>query len=243
MTEEMQNSNNTACKFPNDTILYSPSILSRTISFDEVSWKKIIVILSKKFFLKKSELERYSSRLYLNIIEPFCFRWILNPSLSEIENLFLNALLEINGCDEVKINRSVNLLASKIAYSHQLTFLRSFKLLRLENQKDKNNPSTVSKIYFKNVSIELKVKERKFVLSSKKNIILLYLLVFSTAILFIVPVLFLLIYCFAVFSQFARDPHKITMIATKDIKIGLALLSFLTGLSALFGVVFRRILR
>jgi len=200
------------------------------LDFDAVNWPGVLKILSGRFKLSFLAADRELKDFVRRFLRPFNLYWYLHPHLSEQDNRLLMVVCECHGADVVVLSfrRALHIGALEIQYMQEIEFVPRFR--QAEPGAGLCRPR-----------IEVRFLGLRVVLGRLWSALCFQAACFVFAVLLYVLGMGLMLYGLAVFLLFLHLPLPVTLAATKQAPLGLALLCFLTGLAAISGRAVRNV--
>jgi hypothetical protein len=204
-------------------------LVTKSIRFEDVRWKKVSSVLVKRFLLSEGEAKRDIEALKRRLRRPANLQWYLDDRLPPGDNRVALALVDVEGCDAISID-----VASTYSYSGLRLAYRHHTLFHPSVRPTEGRSSSRTEVEFFG---------GRWVLDSASKVVAFQSAVLVLLLLFFVAVAALLTYGFAVFVVFLYHPGEVTLVGTRRPSVGLGLLCFLTALAAVSGKAVRRIAR
>jgi hypothetical protein len=207
--------------------------ISKDLDFFAINWQHVCTALESNYNFNQKEIAAGIYRFQKYFLSPLNPYWFFRKSFNPINQKILLAICETVGADIIHLTFEKGLGSAKfsIAYSQVLTYYSDFNK---KNQTDNtSHQSMIMNVEIGGLSVKI---------SSLKKLVLVNSALFACAIFVYAISALLLLYSFAVFVLFLLDPIGVTFAATNLWHLGLALLCFLVGLSAISGKALRNII-
>jgi hypothetical protein len=200
-------------------------ILRRNLKLQDVSWGKVLDLLSTRFRLDYQAANTALQSFFRRFTLPFNLGWFITRELNERENQIAVAICEVHAADalELSFERLVGYGPLKGHYHLQASIEPA---LRFRELGLKGKVSAL---------VELGLFGKTISLHSPFQVALAALLLWGLSIAVALIFAGLLIYSLAVFFEFLQDPFEITLYALEKGSVGLSLLCFLVAVSAICG--------
>jgi hypothetical protein len=212
----------------------SPLRITRELDFGEVRWGAVQEQLMHRHALTAESAEMSVQDFRRRFVRPLNLYWFSNRSLQSRDNRLLSCLCRCHGADEVILLRSKNIAvgALELEYRHRVLFRPTHK----EGEDQKPSGDCIPEV-------TISLFGRRLRLCRSSQIILLDLFLSVLAVVSYVCLFGFLAYGTAVFIVFLREPVVVAGEATRHASLGLALLCYLVGLTALSRRVISQMLR
>lgn len=190
--------------------------LSTILEIENVNWSVVESILSSRFQLSSHAAQNLINRVVKRLKKPLNLYWFLKHKDTSDQDRFAAALCEAHGADRIILTQSKTLRAGlSIGYEQSNQFTA---------RKHKSSAS----IILKRCGLQLR-------LSKAWQVIMVQLLLTVSAIIFFVLISACFLYGCSVLILFLWEPAVITVAATRNFTIGLALVCMLAAVAGLSG--------
>lgn len=208
------------------------SRLRLSMHFGDVAWDSVRDSLKVEMKLSETEAGRLIRNFIRKLTSPVNAQWLGKRALSGDEHKVVLALCEIHGADVLTLNheRVFSVPLMEIRYLAEIEF---DPFVRTDGTAERSG--TVSGRY------SIRFPGTTVHLSRIRHAVAFYGVLMIAGVFLYVLLAGMLFYALAVFLLFLADPEMMTVVATKEPSIGLALLCFLVAVAGLGGRAFRNI--
>ena len=200
--------------------------IKASLGCDEVNWPLALSTLISRFNIPFDDASKMLVRFRNELMRPLGLYWFVKSRLSDPYKTVVLAICQAHGVDQIHLTqtRKIKVGIVGVDYEQELTLVP-----RLDSQVKRNKPE----IY--NVRQRISLLGLDIDIRTRQKLLLVQLLLAALAAVTFSLFAGLILYGLSVFMIFLMSPATMTIAATRNASLGIALMCTLIGISGIFG--------